>query len=143
MYLDTGLKFQVYNNISLEKSKRVEDRVRRLGSAYGLEPGLIRPVQVAAVLAIALYVADIWWQGQSGMYEDYQKLINRQGQAVIGIFRKVLRIAVLGEAGLRQPLSLFNNRRCRYGYRLQVTPRLQPMKDILPINLKEREEQAQ
>lgn len=44
MYLDTGLQFWAHKNISLEKAKQVEDRVRRLGSTYGLDPVLIRRV---------------------------------------------------------------------------------------------------
>lgn len=59
MYLNTSLQFRAHKTISHDKAKCAEDRVRRLGSTYGLEPGLHRPVQVAAVLAVALHGIEI------------------------------------------------------------------------------------
>lgn len=49
MYLDTGLKFRTHKNMSLEKVNISVYRVRRLKSTSALEPGLIRPVQMAPV----------------------------------------------------------------------------------------------
>lgn len=49
MYLDKGLQLRIHKNMSLEKAKQMEDRVQRLRSTYGLKPGLIRQVQLAAV----------------------------------------------------------------------------------------------
>lgn len=44
VYLDTGLQFLANKNVSLEKVKRVKERVWRLGSTHSLEPELIRQV---------------------------------------------------------------------------------------------------
>lgn len=60
MYLDTGLHFQAHKNISLEKARSAEDRVRKLGSTCGLEPRLLQRVEVAAVQAVTLYETRIW-----------------------------------------------------------------------------------
>lgn len=38
----------------------------RLGSTFVLELGLIRRLQMATVQAVALYGAEIWWNGQKG-----------------------------------------------------------------------------
>lgn len=54
MYPDTGLQFREHRNIFLEKAKHAKDRVRRLGLTYGLEPGLIRHLEVTAVQTVAL-----------------------------------------------------------------------------------------
>lgn len=59
-YLETGLQFRANKYISLEKAKCAEDIVRRLESTYGLEHGLIRRVQVAAVHGGALYGTEIY-----------------------------------------------------------------------------------
>lgn len=42
MYPDSSLQFWAQKNISLKKARHAEDRVRRMGSTYTLEPGLIR-----------------------------------------------------------------------------------------------------
>lgn len=59
VYLNTGLQFQAHNSLWLEKARKAEDRVRRLVSTNGLEPGLIRRIQVAAVQSVALYIAEL------------------------------------------------------------------------------------
>lgn len=82
MYLDTDLQFQAHKNIWLENARYAEDSIRRLRLTYGLELGLIQWVQVAAVQAVALYAAEIWWHGQKGLCEEFQRLVNRQGWAV-------------------------------------------------------------
>lgn len=79
MYMDTDLQFRVHRNISLQKAKHTENRVQRLGSIYSLEPGLIRQVHVAAAQAVAVYGDEIWWHCQRSWYENYQKLVNREG----------------------------------------------------------------
>lgn len=79
MYLDTGIQFWPHKNIFLEKDMHAEDRVRRQCSTYSLKPGLIRQVQVATVQAVALYTVEILWYSQKGLYEEYEKLVNKQG----------------------------------------------------------------
>lgn len=50
---------------------------------------------------------------------------------------------VTGEAGLWLPLYLLNNRKRWYVYRFLAEPVTQPTHDILPVTLREGEEQAQ
>lgn len=95
MYLYREIQFRVYKNITLEKTKHAEERVRRLRSTYGLESGLIRWVQVTVVQEVALHGAEIWWQGQKGWCEKYRRLIIRQGRAVTGMFRMTPRIVLV------------------------------------------------
>lgn len=66
IYLDIGLQFWPNKNISLEKAKKAEDRVRRLESTYGLESELIRQVLVTVLQAVAFYGAEILWHAQNG-----------------------------------------------------------------------------
>lgn len=47
--LDTGLQFRAHKNLMLKKTRKVEDRVCRLGSTNRLQLGLIRKIQVTAV----------------------------------------------------------------------------------------------
>lgn len=60
VYLDTDLQFRAYKNISQEKIRRAEDRVRRLGSANEQVPGLIRKIQVVVVKEVAHYGTELW-----------------------------------------------------------------------------------
>lgn len=59
VYLETGLQFRAHNNISLKKAKRAVDNIGRLGPMHGIEPSLIRRIQVAAVLAVTLSETEI------------------------------------------------------------------------------------
>lgn len=55
VYLDTDLHFRTHKSISLEIGRRAENTVRPLRSRKGLEPGLIRRIQVAGLQPVALY----------------------------------------------------------------------------------------
>lgn len=50
---------------------------------------------------------------------------------------------VVRESGMRSAVSLLNNRQRMYGYCLLAAPRIQPIRDILPVTLREGEDQAQ
>jgi hypothetical protein len=39
---------------------------------------LVKRIQVAAVQAVALYGAELWWQGQKDQRQNIQLMINRQ-----------------------------------------------------------------
>lgn len=69
----------------------------------------MKQIQEAAVQAVALYGADIWWNSQKGLGEEHQKLINKQGRAVAEIMRSAPVVSVTREAGLWARLSLLNN----------------------------------
>lgn len=85
VYLDTGLQFQIHNNLSLEGLRQTEDRVCRLELANGLALDLRRNIQVAVVQAVALHSAELWWYRQKGWCENYQRLVNRHRRAITGM----------------------------------------------------------
>lgn len=60
VYLDLGIKFTAYTNLTLEKVRKVEDIVQGLAATRGLAPGAVRCIKVAAVQLLALYGAEIW-----------------------------------------------------------------------------------
>lgn len=110
MYLDTGLQFRAHKNLSLEKARKAESRLRRLGSTNELAPGLIRRIQVTAVQVMALYGAELWWCRQKRWCENYQKLINIEGRAVTVLLQSATSGVVVQEAGLWPAVSLPINR---------------------------------
>lgn len=97
---------------------------------------------MAAVQAVARYGANIWWQGQRGWCEEYQRLVNRQGRAIRDMFPSAPEGVVIREAGHRLTISLLNNKQQKYELRLLTAPITQPTRDILPVTVWEGEEQA-
>ncbi|POS87202.1 hypothetical protein EPUL_001602 [Erysiphe pulchra] len=77
IWLDSALSFREHKNVYLQKAKKAEARLRSLVGKQGLAPGLIRKVQIAAVQAIAIYGAELWWKDQKSWSSDIQLLINR------------------------------------------------------------------
>lgn len=66
-----------------------ENRVQRLCQSHRLALGLARQVQVAAVQSVALYRADIWWQGQKDRLTGIQLMINRPARAITGMLKTI------------------------------------------------------
>lgn len=110
VHLYSRLQYKAHKNLTLEKARRTEDRVRRLATARGLMQRLVRKIQVVAVQAITLYSADVWWNGQKGWCEEYQRHINRYGMTVTRMVRSASKGVVISEASLPPALSLLNNR---------------------------------
>lgn len=67
-------------------------------------------MQAAAVSALTLYREEIWWNGQKGWYNEYQKLVNRKGLAITGMFHSAPRVAAEREARLQLAFFQLNNR---------------------------------
>lgn len=59
------------------------------------------------------------------------------------MFRSTPTGLVTREAGLKPAVSLLNNRQRWYGYRQLAAPITQPTSDILPVILREGDEQVQ
>lgn len=76
------------------------------------------------------------------MWEEYQKMVDRLGQTVTGMFQSPLKLFVVTEAELRPALSLLNNQQFRYGYRLLAATISQPERNILLVTLHESKEPA-
>ena len=60
VWLDSGLTFVTHIRERVKKAQAAEARIRGLTRTYGLSPGLVRKIQIAAVQAIAFFGAEIW-----------------------------------------------------------------------------------
>ena len=88
IWLDSGLSFKTHYQTRLQKAKAAENRLRSISSTYGLPPGLVRKVQIAAVQSVALYGAEIWWRGQKTWAQEIQQLINKQARDIGPLIKK-------------------------------------------------------
>jgi hypothetical protein len=62
----------------MSKAYRAEARVRSLRRKLGLSPENVRKIQVAAVQAVALYGAELWWDETKNIARatDLRKFVN-------------------------------------------------------------------
>jgi hypothetical protein len=122
VWLDSQLTLKEHHHNRLGKARKAEARVRTLVGKLGLTPADVRKIQVAAVQAVALYGAELWWDRQKEPEEDIQKLVNRQARAITGALPTTALGPLVKESGLRSAESLLNNRKRRFGLRLLNTP---------------------
>jgi Reverse transcriptase (RNA-dependent DNA polymerase) len=134
IWLDSGLTLKAHYQTCLRKARTAEARLRSLCRTEGLAPGLVRRIQVAAVQAVALYGAELWWQGQKDRQAHIQLLINRQARATIGALRSTPVGPLLREAGLEPAESVLNARQLGYTRRLLGLPSSHPGHQILLCN---------
>lgn len=87
VWLDAGLNLKDHYQTRFRKARKAEARVRSLCRGQGLAPALARRVQIAAVQAVALYGAELWWRGQKARTEGIQLMVNRQARAITGTFK--------------------------------------------------------
>ncbi len=97
---------------------------------------MVRKIQIAAVQAIALFGAEIWWRGQKMYQEEIQKLLNRQARAITGMYRSTPVGPLMSESGLVPAHVLLDYRQRNYAYRLLTLPDGNPAKDILLVTLR-------
>lgn len=143
IWLDTGLKLKAHYQTCLRKARTAEARVRTLCRQQGLSPGLVRRIQIAAVQAVALYGAELWWHGQKDRETGLQLLINRQARATIGAFRTTPIGPLLREAGLEPAGVILDHKQRTYAVRLLGLPRSHPAHQILPVTFSQGDIQAQ
>ena len=141
--MDSGLTLKAHYQTCLRKARTAEARLRSLCRTEGLAPGLVRRIQVAAVQAVALYGAELWWQGQKDRQAHIQLLINRQARATIGALRSTPVGPLLREAGLEPAESVLNARQLGYTRRLLGLPSSHPGHQVLPATLREGDVWAQ
>jgi ribonuclease HI len=141
--LDAGLTLKAHYQGRLQKAKKAEACVRALCRQRGLPPGLIRRIQKAAVQAVALYGAELWWQGQKDRIRGIQHLINQQARDITGAFSTTPIGPLLREAALEPAESLLEARQLGYTARLLGLPMNQPTQQILPITFREGDQHAQ
>lgn len=143
VWLDQGLTFKTHYHTRMQKAKKAEARIKSLCKQQGLAAGLARRMQIAAVQSVALYGAELWWQGQKDRVRGIQQLVNRQARAVTGMFRTTPIGPLVKEAALVPAETLLNSRQLNYIVRLIGLPGDQPAKQILPITLREGDQHAQ
>ncbi len=141
--LDSTLTLRSHFLHRLGRAKHVERRIRALCSAQGLPAGLARRLQKATVPAIALYGAELWWQGQKDRLIDVQKLTNHQARAVTGMLRSTPIGALIREAALDPAEVLLNARRVGYAVRLLTLPEEHPAAQLLPQTFRHGDEHVQ
>ncbi|ODM18571.1 hypothetical protein SI65_06443 [Aspergillus cristatus] len=106
----------------MRKARAAENWVQRLCQSHGLAPGLARQVQVAAVQSVALYGAELWWQGQK----------DRLARAITGMLKTTPIGPLVREASMVPAEVLLEARQLRYTTRLLGLPEGHPAKKILP-----------
>lgn len=142
-WLDSALNFRYHKEVCIQKARRAEARLRSIVSKKGLSPGLVRRIQIAAVQAVALYGAELWWRNQKTWEQEYQKLVNRQSRTVTGMFRDAPTGVLVKEAGLQPAKSLLNNRQRRYAQKLLALPNDNTLRSILPETLRDGDAHVQ
>ncbi|ODM18007.1 hypothetical protein SI65_06795 [Aspergillus cristatus] len=143
VWLDSGLNLKAHYQTCMRKARAAENRVQRLCQSHGLAPGLARQVQVAAVQSVALYGAELWWQGQKDQLVGIQLMINRQARATTGMLKSTPVGPLVREAGLAPAEALLEARQLRYTTRLLSLPENHPAKEILPVSFREGDQHAQ
>src|SRR5271156_5828740 len=143
VWLDSGLSFKTHYQTRLQKAKAAENRLRSISGTHGLSPGLVRRVQIAAVQSVALYGAEIWWQGQKKWAEDLQRLINRQARAITGALRTSPIGPLIKEASLTPAIPLLEDKQRRYALRALKLPISHPINELLPPTLRYGDGDAQ
>jgi hypothetical protein len=131
IWLDSHLTLKEHHNTMMSKAYRAEARVRSLQGKFSLSPENVRKIQVAAVQAVALYGAELWWDETKniGRTTDLQKLVKRQPRSITGMLRTTPIGPLVKEAGLRSADSLLANRRRRYATRAFELPEGNPISD--------------
>ena len=143
VWLDNHLNFAFHVNKRMKKVKAAEAQIKGLSKTYGLYPGLVRRIQVAAVQSVALYGAELWWKGQKNYEKDLQKLINRQARSITGMYRSSPISPLMNDSGLLPAHILLDSRQRAYAHRILCLPDSVPTKDILPITLRTGDGNAQ
>ena len=134
VWLDSGLSFKAHYQTCMRKAQAAENRIQHLCQNHGLAPGLAHQVQVAAVQSVALYGAELWWQGQKDRLVGIQLMINRQARAITGMLKSTPVGPLVREAGLTPAEALLEARQLRYTTRLLSLPENHPAKKILPVS---------
>jgi len=136
VWLDSGLSFKTHYQTRLQKAKKAENRLRSISNTYGLSPGLVRRVQIAAVQSVALYGAEIWWRGQKMWADDLQRLINRQARSITGALRSTPIGPLIKEAALTPAVPLLEDRQRKYALRALKLLTAHPINGLLPPTLR-------
>ena len=143
IWLDSGLNLKAHNQTRMRKARAAENRVQRLCQSHGLATGLGRQVQTATVQSVALYEAELWWQGHKDWLAGTQLMINRQARAITSMLRSTPVGPLARESGLALAEALLEARQLRYTTRLLRSPENHLAEKILPVSFREGDQHAQ
>src|SRR5271154_29236 len=143
LWLDSGLSFKAHYKIRLQKARKAEYRLKSISNTYGLSPGLVRRVQIAAVQSVALYGAELWWRGQKTWANNLQRLINRQARSITGALSTTPIGPLVNEAALIPAVPLLEDRQRKYALRALQLPSTHPINELLPATLRYGDGDAQ
>lgn len=101
----------------------------------GLPQRLVRKIEIAAVQVIAFFGSEIWWHGQKIHQREIQKLLNKQEQAITGMYQNISIAPLMSEAGLIPTVIMLDHCQQKYAHRLLTLPDGHPTKDILTVSL--------
>jgi len=76
MWLNGMLTLNDHPKKTIVKARLVQNRVRSWMGNRGLNSERCKSIQVAAVQAVSLYGAELWWHGQNNQTQEVQKLLN-------------------------------------------------------------------
>jgi hypothetical protein len=122
VWLDSMLMLNDHTKKIFAKPTKAQNRVRSLMNVRGLNPEGCQRIQIAAVQAVALYGAELWWKGQNNRAHEVQMILNEQGRRVTGCFRTTPQGALMNDAGLRPANAILDNRIRRYKMRQMMMP---------------------
>jgi len=122
MWLDDMLDLKDYTKMTLAKARRAQNRARSLMNKKGLSTGSCQRIQVAAVQAVALYGAELWWRGQKDRAQKIQKVLNEAGRRVTRCVRTTPQGALMNDAELWPVEAFLKNRLRRYKMRQMMMP---------------------
>jgi len=66
VWMDAHLTFKEHHNQWMKNARATEARLRSLTGMYRVIPACVRAVQIAFVLAVALYGSEHWWHPKEG-----------------------------------------------------------------------------
>jgi ribonuclease HI len=119
IWFDKSLTFKTHVEKRLALATRTLHNIIRLsGSEKGLSFKAIRQLYIACITTISDYGVQIWWKGQKGLLEKFQKLQNKALKVILGAFKTSPIEAMEIEAAVPPPEIRFE-KICK-GYALRI-----------------------
>jgi len=122
VWLHSMLTLNDHTKKIFAKARRAQNGVRFLMTTEGLNSEGCQRIQVAAVQAVALYRAELWWKEQKNKAQEVQKILNEQGRRITACFGTTPQGALMNDAGCRPANVILNNRVRRYKMRQMMMP---------------------
>ena len=109
VYIDSRLTFKEHVTRKTIDASRVFHQIERLSNTErGLSFQAMRQLYIACVSSIADYGVPIWWNGQKGFLDKFQKLQNQALRKILGTFKTSPIRAMEVEASIAPPIVRIN-----------------------------------